>query len=409
MRTGDGLLVRLHPLGTMSLQAFADLCRAARTHGNGVVEVTSRGSIQVRGLSAASASLFATAVAELGIAAADGIPILVNPLAGLDVDEIIDAEALAADLRLALTQRALASRLAAKVSVAVDGCGALHLDALAADVRLSAQAIKDEIVLHIMVGGEGASATHLGYAAASNGVEVTTRLLDVLAGRGRNARTHDVIAAEGVSPFCSAIADLLIDGALPPAVRPDSEPIGRHRLRDGSSAYGVGMAFGHADASVLEGLAEAAAVAGARGLRAAPGRALLVIGLADDVAAVFAAAVERLGFIVRKDDPRWHVIACAGVPVCASAYIASRSLGPLIAQVAEPYIGEDFSIHISGCIKGCAHPKPAALTIVGTPDGCALVANGSPRDAPFASVATPELSAAIAEYARTSRREAGHG
>ena len=59
MQTGDGLLVRLLPLGTISLRAFADLCRAARTHGNGIVEVTSRGSIQVRGLSAASGSFLA--------------------------------------------------------------------------------------------------------------------------------------------------------------------------------------------------------------------------------------------------------------------------------------------------------------------------------------------------------------
>jgi precorrin-3B synthase len=408
MPTGDGLLVRLLPLGTISLRAFADLCRATRVHGNGVVEVTSRGSIQVRGLSAASAPLFATAVAELGIAASDGIPTLVNPLAGPDADEIIDAEALAADLRVALTRRTLAASLGAKVSVVVDGGGALHLDALAADVRLSAQTIRDEIALHVTVGGDGASATQLGYVAVSSGVEVTTRLLDVLAARGRHARAHDVIAGEGTSPFRSAIADLLIDGAPPPAIRRAAEAIGRHRLRNGSSAYGVGLAFGHADASVLEGLAEAAAMAGASGLRTAPGRVLLAIGLTEG-AAMFAVAAERLGFIVRKDDPRRYVIACAGAPICASAYIASRNLGPLIARAAAQYIGDDFSIHISGCAKGCAHTKPAALTIVGTPDGCALVANGSSRDAPFASIATPELTAAIVEYARTARREAGYG
>ncbi len=45
------------------------------------------------------------------------------------------------------------------------------------------------------------------------------------------------------------------------------------------------------------------------------------------------------------------------------------------------------TIHISGCAKGCAHAAPAALTIVGTAEGCALIANGSARDAPFAVVA----------------------
>ncbi len=408
MQTGDGLLVRLLPIGTISPRAFTDLCGAARAHGNGVVEVTSRGSIQVRGLSAASAPLFAAAVAEFGIAAADGIPILVNPLGGLDADEVLNAGALAAKLRKALGQREVAETLAAKVSVAVDGGGALHLDALAADVRLSARTIKDEIALRVMIGGDGASATDIGYVAVADGVEVVKRLLSVLASRGRDTRARDIVTTEGHAPFRSVIADLLIEGA-PPAARRAAEPIQRHRLHDGSLACGLGLAFGHADASVLEGLVEAAQAVGTSGLRAAPGGALLAIGLTDDAAAVFAASAERLGFIVHTDDPRRHVIACAGAPICASAHIAARDLGLTIVEAAAPYIGESFRIHISGCPKGCAHPRPAALTIVGTPDGCALVAKGSARAAPVATVATHELPAAIAEYARAARHEVGHG
>ena len=52
--TGDGLLARLRPTGTIAPDAFAALCAAARAHGNGIVEITARGSIQVRGLSAHS-------------------------------------------------------------------------------------------------------------------------------------------------------------------------------------------------------------------------------------------------------------------------------------------------------------------------------------------------------------------
>ena len=50
MPTGDGLLARLMPTGTMTLDAMAGLCAAARRYGNGTIEITSRGSIQVRGL-----------------------------------------------------------------------------------------------------------------------------------------------------------------------------------------------------------------------------------------------------------------------------------------------------------------------------------------------------------------------
>src|ERR1019366_6348542 len=139
MSTGDGLLVRLLPIGTMPLDAFAQLCAAARTYGNGIVEVTARGSIQIRGLNAASAPRFAETVAALGIAAVDGVPVLTNALAGLETNEILDPSALAVDLRRAVAHAALTASLAPKVSVVIDGGGALHLDELSADVRLRAE------------------------------------------------------------------------------------------------------------------------------------------------------------------------------------------------------------------------------------------------------------------------------
>ncbi len=62
MPTGDGLLVRLAPTEAMPVDAFIGLCAAARRHGNGIMEVTARGSLQVRGLTPRSAPLFAAEV-----------------------------------------------------------------------------------------------------------------------------------------------------------------------------------------------------------------------------------------------------------------------------------------------------------------------------------------------------------
>src|SRR5580704_6462810 len=409
MTTGDGLLVRLLPVGTIALDAFIGLCATARQHGNGIVEVTSRGSVQIRGLSAASAPRFAAAVAALGIAAWDGIPVLTDPLAGLGPDEIIDAAALAADLRLALARNSLTQRLAAKVSVAIDSGGALNLDHIAADVRLRAEVLQNGVAVRLGVGGDHGTASDLGAVSPSDGVAAVTRLLEVLAQRGRNARARDVLAAEGTAVFRSAVEDLLVVSA-PPRLGGNErqEPLGLHRLRDGTFAYGVGLAFGHADAMALQRLTEAAEVAGARGIRAAPGRTLLIVGLTQQAASSFATAAKMLGFIVHADDPRRHVVACAGAPICASANIAARALAPQIAAAAAPHLDGAFKIHVSGCAKGCAHPAPAAFTIVGTSSGCALIAKGMARDAPFKVVATNELPAAVAEIARGIKHKDDH-
>ena len=408
MTTGDGLLVRLLPVGTIALDAFAAMCAAARQHGNGIIEVTSRGSIQIRGLSAASAPRFAAAIAALGIAAADGIPVLINPLAGLDAEDIIDVGALAADLRRALAQRALAPRLSAKVSVAMDGGGSLNLDGIVADVRLRAEAIDGVAALCVSVGGDGRNATYLGYVAGRDGVEAATRLLEVLAQRGRVARMRDVVAAEGIAGFHSAVADLIINDGPVRSQRRFNDAVGIYPLRDGAFAYGVGLAFGHADATSLQRLTGAAKAAGARGMRAAPGRALMIVGLTRQTASFFATAAEALGIIVHSDDPRRQVVACAGAPICASADIAARALAPQIAAAAAPHLDGLFKIHISGCAKGCAHPAPAALTIVGTSSGCALIAKGTARDTPFKVVATNALPAAVAEIARGLNHEDDH-
>ncbi len=124
MPTGDGLLVRLLPIGTIPLAAFADLCAAARTYGNGVIEITSRGSIQVRGLSAGSAPRFAAAVAALGIAAQDGIPVHLQCACRTRCAEILDAGALAAIC--ARARATIDGRKAWRQSLALRSTAAAH-------------------------------------------------------------------------------------------------------------------------------------------------------------------------------------------------------------------------------------------------------------------------------------------
>jgi precorrin-3B synthase len=410
MPTGDGWLVRLLPIGTIGLDAFAALCDAAQAHGNGVIEVTGRGSIQVRGLTPDSAPRFAAAIGALEIAAADGIPVLSNALAGLDPEEILDASALARDLRAALVRGSLGASVSPKVSVAIDAGGRLSLDEIAADVRLRAGMSEGRVALRVSVGGDGTTAVEIGVVPPAHGIDAAVRLLEVMARRGRDARAREVLATEGLTPFRAALASKVGFCELPPPAqqRKQSEAIGGHRLRDGSLACGIGLAFGHADATSLRRLIDAARSVGASGMRAAPSRVLMIIGLTPASAPTFATSAEQLGFITRAGDPRRHVIACAGAPVCAAAHIAARAMAPAIAATAAPFLDGAFTIHVSGCAKGCAHPRAAALTVVGTSEGCALIADGSARDIPHAVVSADELPAAIARSARARTGESGH-
>jgi len=132
---------------------------------------------------------------------------------------------------------------------------------------------------------------------------------------------------------------------------------------------------------------------------------LLVIGLAPAQAPSLAAAAQQLGFIVAPDDPRRRVVACAGAPVCAAAEIPARALAPAIAA-AKTFLDRQATIHISGCAKGCAHPGPATLTIVGIDGQCGIVRDGTARDTPGALADVDDLPAYLG---RRTLQEAGRG
>jgi len=289
----------------------------------------------------------------------------------------------------------LAAMLGPKVSVVVDGGGALHLDTIRADVRLR---VGSDGRLHVALGGDAATATPIGMVVGDQAADAATRLLAVIAAHGRQARAHDMIRVEGVGAFRAALGERVID-APAPRVRVPGEPVGTHRLRAGRVALGVALAFGHTDVNALAEVVTAAQRAQAGGIRTAPRHALLIVGIEPAQAPLLAATAERVGLIVHADDPRRHIAACAGAPHCASAAIATRALGPELAIAAAPLLDGSLTIHLSGCAKGCAHPAAAALTIVGADDGCGVVVQGTAGHAPLATVAGAALPARFAQLA----------
>ena len=402
MTTGDGLLVRLTPTGTtMPCEAFAALCTAARRYGNGVIEITSRGSVQIRGLTEDSVKQFAATVAGIDLAFGEGPPVLSDPLAGLDPREAADAGAIAADLRDAIAAAPFAANIGPKVSVAIDGAGVLHLDAVTADVRMRAQASGAH--LHVAVGGDAETAAPIGAVAAEHAVEAAMRMLRVIAAGGPAARARDIVATNGAAAFRGVIADILVD-LPPPPRRPAADPLGMHALRDGRAAIGLGLAFGHTHATALEELRHAAADLGATGLRTAPGRALLVVGVIEDGAERLPDVAQRLGFIVRADDPRRQIVACAGAPICAAAEISTRALAPSLAANAAIAGADAPMVHLSGCAKGCACPRPTPLTVVGIEGRCGVVVNGSVRDEPLVLLMPEALPGALSRCVDGVRR-----
>ena len=350
MPSGDGLLVRVKPPGSrLSPEQARALAVAAARDGNGAIELTGRGNLQVRGLSAATVPRFAAAMLAAGLASSDPgterrRTVALPPLADAEIQRLGgELEALLADATLA----ALPPKFGAAVA----------LPGVSADVRLHP--------------GEGAWLVWpdgaLRAARSDRPAETTLRLLRAFlavapgARRMREADAAAVFAAAGLAPVAP-----LPEPPLPPVIGP---------LPGG---FGVGLPFGATDAPTLAALAEAGA------LWLTPWRAVVV---EDSSVGNHAAA---LGLIVDPADPRRAVAACPGRPACASALADVRADA---ARLARRFPG--LALHISGCAKGCAHPGPAPVTLVAGADGYALVRDGRAGDAPLRTGLTPDAAAAM--------------
>jgi precorrin-3B synthase len=391
MATGDGLLVRFVPAGPIPLDALIDLCAAARAHGNGVMEITARGSVQVRGLTPLSAPLFAEAVEALGIDLCEGVPVLCDPLSG-DPAALIDAHGVAAKLRRAIIAAGL--RLAPKVSVVVDGGGRIDFDALSADIRLRAVPADGGPKFRLGVAGNAKSATRLGLVFPTEAVEAVLDLLAQIAELGPEARGADLLDRPAFPP----------QDDDPSPNSPRADPIGLHPLKDGALAVGVGLPFGQVDAEALMELARRAKTHGAGWLRPAPGRSLLLGPLGSASADAMTQAAQALGFVTEARDPRRRIAACPGAPACAHGLIAARALAADIARDV-PLEGDGIVLHVSGCAKGCAHPRPAPLVIVGTERGWGMVRNGMAQAAPSAYVSPADLVAELGRLMGKAREK----
>jgi precorrin-3B synthase len=387
METGDGLLARLPPADPLTLARMAALLGAARRFGNGIVEVSARGSLQLRGLSAGTTTAFAATLAAEGIV--DSRPAIhVPPLAGLAAGESPGPARLRNALREAVAAEGLGSRLAPKLSVVIDGPGRLHLDALDADLRIYLADGRAALSL----GGDAATARPIGSVPAARAADAALHVLAMLAAPGPTARGRDLDAP-------AVAAELATTPGARPAPRAPARTIGLHPLADGRAALGFGLPFGSTDATRMEALLAAATEAGASHVAPAPERTLLVIGLPADAATGFRDTAARLGFIIDAADPRRSVAACAGAPACASGLMSARDIADAASEAAQTLLDGSVTLHLSGCAKGCARPGPATLTLVGTAEGLALAVDGRAEAARPTGLAVTQAVAAVAGLA----------
>jgi precorrin-3B synthase len=388
MLTGDGLLVRLHPpRNALTPDQLAYVAELASRHGNGQIEISGRGNLQLRGIreeahSALVDDLLAAGLVDEAEGEGPNRLVLTSPLAGRAADELLDAAALAETVERA--GRSIAG-LPAKFSIAVDDGGALALDGFTTDLRLRAIAA-EELALGLP------DEFWFGPVARNDAPALAARLLNSFvavsgqsSGQIRRMRdlTPDELSALAVS--CG-----LAPMAAPPA-RSKPAPVGLVAERDNRIAVLAGLPFGRTDAAGLRRLCKLAGDAGIHEIRLSPWRGFAFCGLSADTASSLQEALRSEDMVVEANDPRLPVSACTGAPACARGEAATLANAAALAEAMAPMLADGLNLHVSGCAKSCAHPGSADLTLVGRGGRYDVIVAGGAGDAAIAHLSLTEL------------------
>ena len=373
MLSGDGLLVRLKISGgCVDIALAREIATWSRNWGNGAIDLSTRANLQLRGVRDETLSALQDALAARGLLEEAGEPeaarnIIVSPLAGLDPDAALDARAPAAALRRHLVGDARLRALPGKFGFVVDDGGLFDLGALAADVCFTAlrTPLGSRFMLRLAGSRErfgfletdalaavAAAVCHAFLAAREGRASAIRRMSDLVNERGAEA----IAAQAGLQP--SPPPHTVARAANP------SRLLGAHPLGEGAFV-GVGLPFGRMDAEAFDTLACAAAAQGARELRLTSWRALLAPLPSMASARTLAATLAGEDFILNPDDPRLRVAACPGAPECAQGEAPARRDAGVLAEATAGAPGSDILLHVSGCAKGCAHPQPAPIALIG--------------------------------------------
>lgn len=356
MQAKDGWLVRVRPpFGRITAAQAIFLAQIAEREGNGLICLTNRASLQLRGFSHNNALRFPeqAVLAGLGMANPEHekrLALLVSPLAGCDPSCAPDTLECATALRTALCHATSLSALPDKFGFAVDGGGLFTVGLLKADIALQANGAG----LWSVVCGHQKSKPAPVQATVELAIKLAQAFIALPKGK-RPARYPETgeILFQAVNQF-GYQADGMGKAAPDPALLAGKMD---------SALYALNAPLGILTSTMLRNCAHHARN-GDGILRLTPWHSIILHGIAY--------TPHVADMVDTSSNPILRVSACMGNAGCTQAEGATQALAKTLAHSLKA--GE--SLHVSGCSKGCAHPAKASWTVVAAQNGYGLIRNG---------------------------------
>lgn len=369
--SADGAMVRLRvPGGRVDVTTLSEICALAGLFGDPTLTLTSRGSLQLRGLPEPLPRELIRSIDDLGLIPSGAHDKARNIVA--DPDPALDDLVAALDAGL-LADPSLAD-LPGRFLLAVGG----------PDGPVLAEPVDVTIVDESLPGVRGTSLEGTarvvvdGRAVETPRAEAPRVALDV-ARRFLATRTDD--RTWNVADLPDEARAGLLPGGVPFGCAPGEPPVPGP---DGEDLVAL-VPLGLLTPAMATALVEVRRPPGPepRNLTSAtvvvtPWRSIVIPG-----GAAHAAELAEAGFSTTPDSPWTVLTACAGAPSCGRTEIPTRDL----AREAAPFVDvHGPSVHVIGCDRACGHPAREHVTsLAPTAAADILAAQGSTPERP-----TPE-------------------
>ncbi|GAA2718812.1 MULTISPECIES: cobalamin biosynthesis protein CobG [Streptomyces] len=399
----DGALARVRlPGGLLTAHQAAALADAAEALGDGHLDLTSRGNVQVRGLAETCGADLAARLRAAGLLPSDRHDRIRNIAASPLGDGRVQQWVRELDHLLCSGEPDL-SGLSGRFLFGLDD-GRGDIVALSPDVTLIASA--DGALLCHGPAGPGlhiadrdapraAALAAAGFLAAQRASGTRAWRLRELPAEHRPA-PGDLARRLDAAGIPSRPVTVAVAPAPPPGPGVLPGPGGR-------PALSVAAPLGRLTTAQWRSLAGIADRYGDGGLRVTPWRGVIVPGLAPGADPQPPAALAQEAGLVTSAASAWHGAgACAGRPGCAKALADVRADAAAALASVRPGGPGVLPVYWSGCERRCGHPGGRWVDVLATGEGSYRVTvRDGLREAPSVTVTAAELAGAVAA-ARTT-------
>ncbi len=382
----------------LNSRQFRGFAQMSRDWANGIVDITTRGNLQIREILPANTVNILNTLIDLGLTSkgsgADNVRnITATPTTGFDKDELLDVMPYAKAMHHAILNNRDLYGMPRKFNISYDSGGAISVCADTNDIAYYAVTLNEPTAdlekgvyfrLQLCgITGHKQFASDTGLLVTPNeSIALSSAILRVFIEHGdrtnrKKARLKYLVDDWGMPKFFEEVQKKLAfplryvaeDLCTKPQPKIKHGHIGTYKQADGKNYLGIVIPVGRMQNDTVETIADLADQFGNGDIRLTAWQNLIIPHIPDEKLADAQAAIKAAGLAYTATSISGGLVACTGNTGCK--YAAANTKGNSVDLAAyldqKVTLDQPINIHLTGCHHSCAQHYIGDIGMMATP------------------------------------------